>query len=37
MFCMALLGNTTVQMNESESEDVSGNMLIISLLEILVF
>ena len=32
---MALLGNTTVHVNESESEDVSGNMFVASLLEIL--
>lgn len=32
---MALLGNITVPVNESESEDVSGNMVITSLLEIL--
>lgn len=32
---VALLGNITVPVNESESEDVSGNMVITSLLEIL--
>lgn len=32
---MALLGNPTRRVNESESVDVSGNMFITSLLEIL--
>ena len=35
MCYVALLGNTTVPVNERESEDMCGNMFITSLLEIL--
>lgn len=35
MCYVALLGNTTVPVNECESEDMCGNMFITSLLEIL--